>query len=127
MGWGWFLGGCSIFSYFLSNKIGITQEYWFFFPQSRINSGVARQIGITEKENYIMENEFALLSQFLEEMNPEVVGHNNVPVSEEQLELINKFAAGGLNTKERETLLPTLIENEQALHDLVQAIKSRQK
>ena len=74
-----------------------------------------------------MENEFALLSQFLEEMSPEVMGHNNLPVTDEQLELINKFAAGGLNAKEREALLPTLIENEQALHDLVQAIKSRQK
>ncbi|MDF1752895.1 MAG: hypothetical protein P1U89_08995 [Verrucomicrobiales bacterium] len=74
-----------------------------------------------------MENEFALLCQFLEEMGPEVMGHSNLPVSSEELEKINKFAAGGLNSKEREALLPTLIENEQALHDLVQAIKSRQK
>lgn len=74
-----------------------------------------------------MENEFALLSQFLEEMGPEVIGHESLPVSEEQLELIQKFASGGLSSKEREALLPTLIENEQALHDLVQAIKSRQQ
>jgi len=74
-----------------------------------------------------MENEFALLYQFLEEMSPEVVGHQSAPVTQDQLEKINKFAAGALNAKEREALLPTLIENEQALHDLVQAIKSRQK
>lgn len=75
-----------------------------------------------------MENEFALLCQFLEEMGPEVIGHNaDVPVTEDQLKMIDKFASGGLNEKEREELLPTLIENEKALHDLVQAIKSRQK
>ncbi len=74
-----------------------------------------------------MENEFALLCQFLEEMSPEVTGHNSRPVTPEQHEKINRFAAGSLNAKERESLLPTLIENEQALHDLVQAIKSRQK
>ena len=49
------------------------------------------------------------------------------PVTEEELEMIKKFAAGGLTDKERKELLPTLIENEQALHDLVAAIKSRQK
>ena len=74
-----------------------------------------------------MENEFALLSQFLEQMGPEVVGHESFPVSEEEFELINKFASGGLSAKERKELLPTLIENEQALHDLVAAIKSRQQ
>ena len=74
-----------------------------------------------------MENEFALLSQFLEEMGPEAIGHNNLPVTEEQLEMILRFASGNLTAKEREDLLPTLIENEQALHDLVQAIKSRQQ
>lgn len=74
-----------------------------------------------------MENEFALLSQFLEEMGPEVLGHESLPVSDKELDLIKKFASGGLTNKERETLLPTLIENEQALHDLVSAIKSRQK
>ena len=74
-----------------------------------------------------MENEFALLSQFLEQMGPEVVGHESLPVSEEELAMIKKFAAGGLTEKERKELLPTLIENEQALHDLVAAIKSRQK
>ena len=74
-----------------------------------------------------MENEFALLSQFLEELGPEVLGHAaNLPVTEDQLEQITKFAAGTLSAQEREELLPTLIENEQALHDLVQAIKSRQ-
>ncbi len=74
-----------------------------------------------------MENEFALLSQFLEEMNPEVMGHSSAPVTEEEREVINRFAAGGLNAEERAAILPTLIENEQALHDLVQAIKSRQR
>ena len=74
-----------------------------------------------------MENEFALLSQFLEQMGPEVVGHESLPVTKEELEKINKFASGGLTAKERKELLPTLIENEQALHDLVAAIKSRQK
>ena len=74
-----------------------------------------------------MDNEFALLSQFLEQMGPEVVGHSNEPVTEEQREMIERFAAGGLNQQEREAILPTLIENEQALNDLVQAIKSRQR
>ena len=77
-----------------------------------------------------MENEFALLSQFLEEMGPEVVGHGNGnggPVSEDQLEQIAKFAAGNLSSKEREALLPTLIENENALQDLVAAINDRQQ
>ena len=74
-----------------------------------------------------MENEFALLSQFLEEMGPEVIGHESLPVTDDELKLINKFAAGSLNSKEREQLLPILIKNEQALHDLVQAIKGRQK
>lgn len=74
-----------------------------------------------------MENEFALLSQFLEEMGPEVIGHESLPVTDEQHQLIEKFASGSLSAGEREELLPTLIGNEQALHDLVQAIKSRQQ
>ncbi len=73
-----------------------------------------------------MENEFALLNQFLEEMGPEVIGHESLPVTDEQLDLIKRFVSGSLSAKDRESLLPTLIENEQALHDLVAAIKSRQ-
>ncbi len=74
-----------------------------------------------------MKNDFAILSQFLEDLAPEVAGHSSrQPLTDDQTRLIGKFANGELAESERESLLPALLENENALQALVQAIRSQQ-
>ena len=74
-----------------------------------------------------MNNEFALLSQFLESLTPEVSARSvQEPLSDDQARLIGKFASGDLAETERESLLPALLENENALQALVKAIRAQQ-
>lgn len=72
-----------------------------------------------------MNNEIALLAQFLENLGPEVSGHSASPLTEEQLERIRLFAAGKLGPVERQELLPGILENETALHTLVKTLQSQ--
>ncbi|HRQ89082.1 MAG TPA: hypothetical protein PLA50_09805 [Bacteroidia bacterium] len=71
-----------------------------------------------------MNNEISILAQFLESLGPEVSGHSASPLTEEQIEQIRLFASGRLGATEREALLPSLIENETALHTLVKTLES---
>ncbi len=70
-----------------------------------------------------MQNEFALLSQFLQNLEPEVSGHSASPLTAEEIEKIRMFAAGRLGEKERALLLPGILENETALKTLLQSLK----
>jgi hypothetical protein len=72
-----------------------------------------------------MNNEIAILTQFLESLGPEVSGHSSSPLTQEQIEKINLFAAGKLNAEDRAALLPGILENEKALHELVQTLQSQ--
>lgn len=74
-----------------------------------------------------MKNDFALLSQFLENLGPEVAARSvQEPLTDDQTLMIGKFANGELADSERESLLPALLENENALQALVQAIRAQQ-
>ncbi len=57
-----------------------------------------------------MNNEIALLAQFLESLGPEVSGHSASPLTDEQLERIRLFASGKLGPNERQELLPSILE-----------------
>lgn len=72
-----------------------------------------------------MNNEIALLAQFLESLGPEVSGHSASPLTEEQAEKIRLFASGKLGPAERQALLPSILENETALHALVKSLEGR--
>jgi len=72
-----------------------------------------------------MNNEISILSQFLENLGPEVSGHSSMPLSAEQIEKIQLFAAGKLGVDEREALLPSILENEKALHELVETLQAQ--
>lgn len=72
-----------------------------------------------------MNNEIALLAQFLESLGPEVSGHSASPLTDEQIERIRLFASGRLGPNERQELLPSILENETALHTLVQTLQSQ--
>lgn len=72
-----------------------------------------------------MNNEIALLAQFLESLGPEVSGHSASPLTPEQIEKIQQFASGKLGPAERQQLLPSILENETALHTLVRTLEDR--
>lgn len=72
-----------------------------------------------------MNNDFSILSQFLDSLGPEVSGHSSTPVTEEELKQIQLFAAGKLDASKRDEILPGILGNEQALHKLVEELKSR--
>jgi hypothetical protein len=72
-----------------------------------------------------MNNEIALLAQFLETLGPEVSGHSASPLSAEQIERIRELASGKLGPSERQALLPSLLENETALSTLVKALQAQ--
>ena len=72
-----------------------------------------------------MINEISLLTQFLDSLGPEVSGRSSSPLTSEQKEKIRLFAAGELSASERETLLPSILENEKALHELVQCLQAK--
>ncbi|MEM7699184.1 MAG: hypothetical protein AAF236_12355 [Verrucomicrobiota bacterium] len=72
-----------------------------------------------------MKNEISLLTQFLENLEPEVAGRSGHPVTDDQRALITKFASGDLDAESRDALLPELLENEQAIRELVTQLESR--
>lgn len=71
-----------------------------------------------------MNNDFSILAQFLENLGPEVSGHSSNPLSETQIEMIQKFAQGQLSDEDRENLLPEILGNETALHELVNKLQA---
>ena len=71
-----------------------------------------------------MNNDFSILAQFLENLGPEVSGHSAEALTEGQTELIRKFAEGKLTAEEREGLLPEILGNETALHELVSKLQT---
>lgn len=71
-----------------------------------------------------MNNDFSILAQFLENLGPEVSGHSSTPLTDGQVELIRKFAQGKLSAAEREGLLPEILGNETALHELVSKLQA---
>ena len=72
-----------------------------------------------------MNDEFSVLAQFLETLGPEVSGHASAPLSDEHAAMIEKFAEGKLSAEERDPLLPEILGNEKALHELVKRLKSQ--
>ncbi len=72
-----------------------------------------------------MNNEIALLTQFLESLEPEVSAHAASPLTSEQIERIQRFAVGKLGPTERQELLPSILENETAIHTLVKVLRSQ--
>jgi hypothetical protein len=73
-----------------------------------------------------MNNEISIIAQFLESMGPEVSGRSASPLSDEQIEMIQKFAEGKLDAGSRDELLPEILGNEKALHELVSKLKAQQ-
>lgn len=71
-----------------------------------------------------MNNDFSILAQFLENLGPEVSGHSSNPLTDGQVELILKFAQGKLSAAERQGLLPEILGNETALHELVSKLQA---
>ncbi len=72
-----------------------------------------------------MNNEIALLTQFLESLGPEVSGHSSSsPLDPDEIARIQLFAAGKLSAAERDALLPGILENEVALRELVSALQA---
>jgi hypothetical protein len=69
-----------------------------------------------------MDNDFEILSAFLESVEPEVSGRSAAPVSDADRERIQQFARGELSDSERDALLPSLAANESALQLLVEAV-----
>lgn len=71
-----------------------------------------------------MNNEIALLTQFLENLGPEVSGHSSSPLEPDQITQIQLFAAGKLSAADRDALLPSILENERAIHELVLTLQA---
>lgn len=71
-----------------------------------------------------MNNEIALLTQFLESLGPEVSGHSSAPLDREQIAKIQLFAAGKLSAADREALLPKILDNEHAIRELVSTLQA---
>ncbi len=69
-----------------------------------------------------MENDFEILSAFLDSLGPEVSGHSAGPVSDEERALIERFAQGNLSESERASIVSTLVQNETALQMLVESV-----
>ncbi|HQZ26994.1 MAG: hypothetical protein KA250_02480 [Verrucomicrobiales bacterium] len=72
-----------------------------------------------------MNNEIAILTQFLESLGPEASGRSSSPLTQEQIEKITLFASGKLNAEGRAELLPGILGNEKALHELVQTLQAQ--
>lgn len=68
-------------------------------------------------------NEVALLSQFLDSLGSEVSGRSSSPLTTDEIDRIRLFAAGKLSSEERASLLPGILENEKAIHELVQTLQ----
>ena len=72
-----------------------------------------------------MNNDFSILAQFLDTLGPEVSGHSSATLSAEELEQIQLFAAGKLDEAKRDEILPSILGNEKALHQLVEQLRSQ--
>lgn len=72
-----------------------------------------------------MNDDFSVLAKFLESLGPEVSGHSSSPLTDEQLVRIGQFAEGKLSAEDRESLLPEILGNEKALHELVQRLQGQ--
>ena len=70
-----------------------------------------------------MENEIEILASFLDSFEPEVSGRSSAPVSDEDAATITKLAAGELSEADRARLTPLLASNEQAMQQLVAALR----
>ena len=81
-----------------------------------------------EPESYLpdmkMNEDFSILAQFLENLGPEVSGHSSAPLTDENAAMIEKFAAGKLSAEARDALLPEILGNERALHELLKRLQS---
>tara|TARA_R110000850_G_scaffold66959_29_gene148648 strand:+ start:4242 stop:4469 length:228 start_codon:yes stop_codon:yes gene_type:complete len=73
-----------------------------------------------------MNDDFSVLAQFLESLGPEVSGHSSAPLTADQVSQIERFAEGNLSAEGRESLLPEILGNEKALHELVKRLQSQQ-
>lgn len=71
-----------------------------------------------------MNNDISVIAQFLESLGPEVSGHSASPLSDDQISLIKQFAEGKLDAVSRDELLPEILGNEKALHELVAKLKA---
>ncbi len=72
-----------------------------------------------------MNNDFSILAQFLDNLSPEVSGHASATLSAEEMEQIQLFAAGKLDEAKRDEILPSILGNEKALHQLVEQLRSQ--
>ncbi|MDF1741086.1 MAG: hypothetical protein P1U86_18130 [Verrucomicrobiales bacterium] len=72
-----------------------------------------------------MNNDFSILAQFLENLGPEVSGHSSATLTAEEMEQIQLFAAGKLDEAKRDEILPSILGNEKALHQLVEQLRSQ--
>ena len=72
-----------------------------------------------------MNNDFEILSAFLDSVEPEVSGRSAAPVSEQERDQIARFARGELNDSDRGELLKTLAGNETALQLLVDSLRGQ--
>jgi hypothetical protein len=70
-----------------------------------------------------MENEIEILASFLDSFEPEVSGRSSSPISAEDAATIAKLAAGELSESDRARLTPLLASNEQAMQQLVAALR----
>ncbi len=72
-----------------------------------------------------MNNDFSILAQFLDNLGPEVSGHSSATLTAEEKEQIQLFAAGKLDESKRDAILPSILGNEKALHQLVEQLRSQ--
>ncbi len=72
-----------------------------------------------------MNNEIALLSQFLDSLGPEVSGRSAAPLTDEETARIEEFAAGRLSPAQRQALLPSILGNDNALQALVRILRAQ--
>ena len=71
-----------------------------------------------------MENDFDILASFLDSFEPEVSGRSTDPISEADSARIAKLASGNLSDAERTELAPLLASNENAMQQLVSALRA---
>tara|TARA_B110000305_G_C19419459_1_gene630021 strand:+ start:1767 stop:1988 length:222 start_codon:yes stop_codon:yes gene_type:complete len=72
-----------------------------------------------------MNNDFSILAQFLDNLGPEVSGHSSTTLTPAELEQIQLFAAGKLDEAKRDEILPSILGNEKALHQLVEQLRAQ--
>lgn len=72
-----------------------------------------------------MNTDIALLAKFLDSLDPEVSGRSSAPLDDKTKESIRLFATGSLGPSERQSLLNELLQNEVALHTLVNILQKQ--